>query len=154
MKTAKQIMKGKRFIKGQMDSRLPREQSDLLWEKATERLDVILKQYADLPKGVRMHTDNYIFPAAAIYLDAKGAVPADKAYEIIEAAASSNSADAGRKLAKMMKIPGMRSLFLWIWDPMTRKCSERTADSKMCSSAFHKAKLVVLGNSKVLVGRK
>lgn len=114
-------MKGKQFIKEQMDSRLPREQSDLLWEKATERLDVILKQYADLPKGVRMHTDNYIFPAAAIYLEAKEAVPADQAYAIVEESAISNSTDAGKKLAKMMKIPGMRSLFLWVWDPMTKK---------------------------------
>ena len=121
MKSAEQIMKAKGFIKKQMDSQLPKKQSDFLWEKATERLGTILNQYADLPKGVRVHTDKYIFPAAVIYLTAKGAIPSDQAYGIIEDAAISNSTDAGKKIAKMMKVPGMRSLFLWIWDPMTKK---------------------------------
>ena len=29
------------------------------------------QKYSSLPKGVRMHTDSYIFPAAAMYLSAK-----------------------------------------------------------------------------------
>ena len=38
--------------------------------------------YPNLPKGVRAHTDSFIFPAAAIYLAIKE-VDADKAFEIM-----------------------------------------------------------------------
>lgn len=121
MKTAIQLMEKKAFIKAQMDSQLTQKQSDFLWKKATRRLRSILDQYADLSGGVRMHTDNYIFPAAAIYLTAKEHISPDKAYAIIEDAAIRNSTDAGRKIAKMMRFPGMKSLFIWIWDPLTKK---------------------------------
>ena len=45
----------------------------------------------------------------------------DTAYAVIENAAIKNSSDAGRKLAKLMKLPGMKSLFVSVWDPMTKK---------------------------------
>lgn len=75
----------------------------------------------EIPKGVRGHTDNYIFPAAAIYLSAKEAVGAEKAYGIIEKAAIVRTEPVGTKLAALMRVPGMRSLFIKIWDPLTRK---------------------------------
>ena len=114
-------MKGKRFIKEQMDKQLPKSLSDEVWKKSEARLAAIMKKYSGIPAGVHTHTDNYIFPAAAIYLTLKKVTSQEKAYGVIEEAAIRNSTDAGRKIAKLMKLPGMKSLFIWIWDPMTKK---------------------------------
>ena len=121
MKTAGQIMKKKAFIKVEMDKNLPKEQSDALWDEAGRRLGEILDKYSTLPKGVRFHTDRSIFPASAIYLTLKDSVGNDTAYSIIENAAVSYTEPMGRKLAGLMRVPGMRSLFIHIWGPMTKK---------------------------------
>jgi len=39
--------------------------------------------HTDLPKCVAMHTDNYIFPAAAIYLAMKETAP-EIAYDVMK----------------------------------------------------------------------
>lgn len=121
MKTAEKILKNKKSIKTELDTRMPKAKSDALWDKAKQRLDGILNQYAEIPKGQHLHTDNYIFPAAAIYLTLKEAMDEKEAYAVIENAAIRNSAPVGKKLAKLMKLPGMKSLFIRVWDPMTRK---------------------------------
>ena len=121
MTTAEKILKKKEFIKLEADRQLPKAQSDKLWRKSTAELDKILARYAALPKGVHTHTDSSIFPTAAIYLTFKAEVGEEKAYEIIEKAAAENAGAAGRRLAKFMRIPGMPSMFIKSWDPMTRK---------------------------------
>ena len=121
MNKAERILKKKTFIKSEMDKTLPKMQSDELWRKASDRLEEILTRYESLPRGVHMHTDNYIFPSAAVYLAMKEALGKEKAYHIIENAAVSNTLPLGKKLARLMKIPGMGSLFVKVWDPLTRK---------------------------------
>ena len=121
MSKAEKIMKKKGFIKAEMDKTLPKTQSDELWQQAADKLSDILTRYESLPKGVHTHTDNFIFPSAAVYLTLKEAVGKEKAYGIIENAAIVSTKPMGRKLAKLMKIPGMSSLFIKIWDPLTRK---------------------------------
>ena len=121
MTPAEKIMKKKAFIKAEMDRQLPREQSDALWSESIGKLDEILREHADLPKGVRLHTDSYIFPSAAVYLTLIRAVGRETAYGVIENAAIASSEPMGRKLAKMMRLPGMKSLFIRIWDPLTRR---------------------------------
>ena len=119
MKTANQIMDAKMFIKAEIDKKF--SNGDELWEEAETRLESIMKKYSDLPKGVHMHTDNYIFPSAAIYLTLKEVANQEQAYEIVENAAIEHSTETGRKIAKMMSIPGMKSLFIKIWNPLTKK---------------------------------
>lgn len=121
MKTAAQIMKKNAVIKGEIKKQTSKDRADVIWSRATEKLASILEQYAELPHGVRMHTDKYIFPAAAIYLTAKEALEDSAAYRIIEDVASRYSSAAGRKLAALMRVPGMRSLFIKAWDPMARR---------------------------------
>ena len=91
----------------------------MIWSRAT-KTGFDPEQYG-LPHGVRVHTDKYIFPAAAIYLTAKEALEDSAAYRIIEEVASRYSSAAGRKLAALMRIPGMRSLFIKAWDPIARR---------------------------------
>ena len=114
-------MKSKQSFKAEMDHQRPKTTSDTMWEKAEGRLSEIMEQYKKIPKGVHIHTDNYIFPAAAIYLTIKEETDEQTAYAVIENAAIRNTLAAGRMLAKLMKIPGMKSLFVKAWDPMTRK---------------------------------
>lgn len=121
MRTAKQIMRSKRFIKKEMDRYLPGKQSDALWKRSTERLAELLERYAYLPKAVHGHTDRYIFPSAAIYLCAKEELGGNVAYRIIEDAAVSMTTAAGEKLSALMRLPGMSDLFVQMWDPMTKK---------------------------------
>lgn len=119
MKTAEQIMRKKASIKAELDKRTP--QSDALWKRATEKLDTILTRYSSLPKGVRMHTDSRIFPSASIYLTVKDEIGEAAAFQVIEKAAARNCEGIAAKLRRLMKLPGMRGLFISLWDPMTKK---------------------------------
>ena len=130
MTKAQKIMKKKAFIREEMEKQLTEKQSEYLWRKATKRLNDILKEYEALPKGVRTHTDQFIFPAAAIYLTAKEHIPAKKAYSIIENAAVTSTTAMGEKLAKLMKIPGMCRLFISLWNPISRKMFGETCGFK------------------------
>ena len=123
MKTAAQIMntKKKAFIRAEIENLLPKAQADALWQRATEKLTSILTRYADLPKGVRRHTDTRIFPSAAIYLTAKETLGEKTAFALIENAAIALTCSTGKKLARVLRLPGMRSLFIRVWDPLTRK---------------------------------
>ena len=121
MKTAAQIMKKKAAIRAELEKHLPKAEADALWLQATDRLSVILTRYADLPKAMRFHTESRIFPSAAIYLTAKERLGEKTAFSIVENAAIELTDQLGKKLARMMRLPGMRSLFVRIWDPLVRK---------------------------------
>ncbi len=120
MKTAKELMKKKTFIKAEMDKVMSGEESDKMWKKSGLRLQLILNKYGELPAGVQSHTDS-IFPAAAVYLTVKEKYGNDIAYRIIEDGAVNSCAKIQPKLAKIMKLPGMAGLFVKMWDPMTKK---------------------------------
>ena len=119
--TAKQILQKKGAFKAEMDRMMPRGQSNALWQKGEERLDRILQRYSSLPKGMQIHTRDRIFPAAAIYLTLKDELGQEKAYKVIEDAAVKGCAEIAKKLRKLMKVPGMRGLFVAAWDPLTKK---------------------------------
>ena len=121
MKTAEKIMRKKTAIKDEMDKSLPKAQSDSLWRQATVRLDEYLNRYSDLTKGVRLHTDNKILPMAAVYLTLKDVTGQETAYKIVEDAAINKCAGIEKTLRRLTKLPGMRSLFIKIWDPLTKK---------------------------------
>ncbi len=118
---AEQIMSKKGFIKAEMDKVFPKEQSDRLWNDATVKLSEYLRKYESLPKGVHTHTDSRIFPSSAIYLTIKPILGEDAAYKVIEDAAIAGCIGIQAKLARLMRVPGMKSLFVKIWDPMTKK---------------------------------
>ena len=121
MQSASQIMKKKAAMRAELEKHLPKEEADALWLQATERLSAILTRYADLPRAMRFHTEDRIFPSAAIYLTAKERLGEKTAFSIVENAAIELTDQLGKKLARMMRLPGMRSLFVRIWDPLVRK---------------------------------
>ena len=120
-KSAAQIMKKKAFIRARIERQMGKAQADMLWRQATERLSSIMARYDNLPAGTRPHTDARIFPSAAIYLTAKERLGEKAALGLIEDAAVELTAGYAKKLAGLMRLPGMRSLFIRIWDPLTRR---------------------------------
>ena len=129
MKKTEKTMKGKRAFKEKMDERLSKADSDKAWKNAYEKLDKIYLEHADLPKGVSAHTDDFIFPAAAIYLAIKEVAP-DKAFEIMRDVMRERTEKIGKMLGKMTVIPGFKSFFLKMWDVMSHKMFGPTAGFK------------------------
>ncbi len=121
MKSAAQIMEKKAAMRAELEKHLPKDEADALWLQAAERLSGILTRYADLPKAMRFHTEDRILPSAAIYLTAKERLGEETAFSIVENAAIELTDQLGKKLARMMRLPGMRSLFVRVWDPLVRK---------------------------------
>ena len=121
MISSQKIMKKKGRFKAEIDRRLPKAQSDALWQKATDRLAALLEQYSSLSDGVRFHTENKIFPAAAIYLTLKESIGQSEAYQVMENATFKTADAAAKKLKALLRLPGIRSLFVKMWDPLTRK---------------------------------
>ena len=121
MDKAEKILNRKTFIREEMEKSLPKKQCDELWQLSAGKLAEILSRYSSLPKGVRIHTDNFIFPSAAIYLTVREAVGNEAAFGMIENAAVTHCEPMGRKLSGLMKVPWMPGLFIRIWDPMTKK---------------------------------
>ena len=108
-------------MRAEVEKHLPKVEADVLWQQATEKLAFILARYTGLPNGMRFHTEARIFPSAAIYLTAKERLGQKTAVSIVENAAIDLTDNMGKKLARLMRLPGMRSLFVRIWDPLVRK---------------------------------
>ncbi len=121
MKKAAQIMKKKIALRAEVEKHLPKDEAEALWLQAAERLSAILTRYANLPRAMRFHTESRIFPSAAVYLTAKERLGEKTAFSIVENAAIALTDQLGKKLARLMRLPGMRSLFVRIWDPLVRK---------------------------------
>ncbi|MBO6140453.1 MAG: L-2-amino-thiazoline-4-carboxylic acid hydrolase [Ruminococcus sp.] len=120
MKSAIKILNTKKEYREEVGNVLDKEQCEKLWRRAASRLNSYLEKYESLPEGVHSHTDEKIFPAAAMYLTAKEFMTEEQAYAVIENAAVKICAKA-KPLKTIMKIPFMPSLFIKMWDPMTKK---------------------------------
>ncbi len=120
MSRAAEILSKKQFFKDGMAEKMTAEEIERVWNDAVGRLDQMYDTHPDLPKGVRMHTDNYIFPTAAVYLALKQEKP-DVAYEIIEETMRIRASGMGASIQKMSKIPGFKTFFLKLWDPVSHK---------------------------------
>lgn len=120
MADIEKVMKGKKSFKKEMDRRLSKADSNKAWQDAHSRLAKIHAAYPNLPKGVRSHTDTYIFPAAAIYFSIKEVAP-DEAFDIMRDVMRTSTEKIGKMLGRMTKIPGFKRFFLKGWDVMSHK---------------------------------
>ena len=68
MKSAIEILNSKKEYREEVGMILDKEQCEALWHRAASRLNSYLEKYESLPEGVHSHTDEKIFPAAAMYL--------------------------------------------------------------------------------------
>ena len=121
MRSAAKIMSKKKAYREELEKILDKEECEKLWRKAVSRLNSIFERYDDLSEGVRSHTDSSIFPAAALYITAKEYIGEQRAYKLIEDISVNICAKANLPISRMMRIPFMPSLFVKMWDPMTKK---------------------------------
>ncbi|WP_051563480.1 L-2-amino-thiazoline-4-carboxylic acid hydrolase [Butyrivibrio sp. LB2008] len=120
MMTVEKAMKGMDFIKSEVYKEFAQSDADEIWKNATDKLEKIMTEHSNLPKGVAAHTDRVIFPAAALYLSMKEK-DADKAFEVIRVAMKNKSEQSGASLARAAKFPGFTRFFLAMWGPVARK---------------------------------
>ncbi len=119
-------MKGKKAFKDEIITRLSLTECKKIWYDAHKRLYRMYSDHQDLPKGVAMHTDGFIFPAASIYLAMKEVDP-DMAYDVMKKIMAEKSTKTGQKIAKCCKIPGFKKFFLKMWDSLSHKMFGETA---------------------------
>ena len=122
-------MKGKKAFMVEITKRLSSSESEKIWRDAHKRLYKMYAEHQDLPKGVAMHTDSFIFPAAAIYLAMK-AVDPNMAYDVMKKTMAEKSTKTGQSIAKWCRIPGFRKFFLGMWDSVSHKMFGETAGFK------------------------
>jgi hypothetical protein len=127
-KTVK-TMKDKIAFKREIANRLSQEECEGIWHDAHKRLYKMYEEHMDLPKGIAMHTDSFIFPAAAIYLAIKE-VDKDMAYDVMKKIMAEKSTKSGQNIAKLCKIPGFKRFFLGMWDSLSHKMFGETAGFK------------------------
>ena len=118
-KTVK-TMKGKTAFKYEIAERMSEAECDSIWRDAHKRLYKMYAEHSDLSKGVAMHTDSFIFPAAAIYMSMKE-VDKVMAYDVMKKVMAEKSIKTGQSIAKLCKIPGFNKFFLGMWDSLSHK---------------------------------
>ena len=129
MRKAEKVLKSKKFIKADIEGTLSSGEAQKAWDRAKELLQKMYDEHEGLPKGVAAHTDQMIFPAAAIYLALKEVAP-DKAYDIMKESMKKQAMGAGQSYAKMAKIPGFKKFFLGLFGSMSRKMFGESAGFK------------------------
>ncbi len=122
-------MKGKSAFKDEIVKRLSQAECEKIWRDAHKRLYKMYADHGDLSKGVAMHTDSFIFPAAAIYLAMKEVDPG-MAYDVMKKIMAEKSGKTGKMLAKFCRVPGFKKFFLGMWDSMSHKMFGETAGFK------------------------
>ncbi len=114
------VMKSKKVFREEISKRMSAADKEKVWRDAHKRLYKMYMEHRDLPKGVSMHTDSFIFPAAAIYLAMKE-IDSDVAYDVMKKVMAEKSDNMGKMLAKCCKLPEFKTFFLRMWDPMSHK---------------------------------
>ena len=97
MRNIKKTMESKKAIKAFIDERLSETDARKVWDMAHINLEKIYSAYRDVPKKVAVHTDDFIFPAVAIYRALKKYAP-DEAYDVLKDSMRQISQERGRKL--------------------------------------------------------
>ena len=113
-------LKGKKVFKDEIAIKLSPAESEKIWRDAHKKLYRMYDEHQDLSKGVAMHTDGFIFPAAAIYLATKEVDPTI-AYDVMKKIMAEKSKKTGQMIAKCCKIPGFKKYFLNMWDSLSHK---------------------------------
>lgn len=111
----------KQGIKENLIAEVGADEAEKIWSRAKDILKDIEAKYPNLSKGEQMHAA-YIFPSAAIHLairERKGDTALG--YKVISEYSWAKSRKMGGMLKKMSRIPGFKSLFVKMWDPISRK---------------------------------
>ncbi len=123
---ATKVLKRKTIFKTEIANNFSVEDTETIWHDAHIRLQKMYDSHANLSDGVKKHTDNFIFPAAAIYLAIKEK-DSEKAFSIMQKVMKEKALQSGKGFARFVKMPFGRRLFLKMWDSISHKMFGETA---------------------------
>ncbi len=127
------------YLLGELRKKLGQQQTDVLTHDAADLCNAFCDQYKDLPKKEKLHTEQMIFPRAALYLQMLRYLPREEAIGLIEDAVRIGVEPDRKRLNWATKIPFVRPLFFkifpWLMNTLFNeesgfKTAELEADSR------------------------
>ena len=106
------------YLLGELRKELGKEQTDVLINDAAKLCTELCDQYKDLPKKEKIHTEQLIFPRAAIYLQMIKYISREEAISLIEKSVRIGVEPDRKRLHAATKIPIIRPLFFKIFHKM------------------------------------
>lgn len=106
------------YLLGELRTKLGKEQTDVLVNDAVKLCNELCDQYKNLPKKEKLHTEQMIFPRAAIYLQMIKYIPHEEAIGLIEESVRIGVEPDRNRLHIATKLPLIRPLFFKIFHKM------------------------------------
>lgn len=106
------------FLLGELRKKFGREQTDVLVNDAVKLCNELCDQYKNLPKKEKLHTEQMIFPRAAIYLQMIKYISREEAISLIEESVRIGVEPDRNRLHIATKLPFIRPLFFKIFHKM------------------------------------
>ena len=106
------------YLLGELRKKLGAQQTDALVNDAVTLCNELCGKYKDLPKKERLHTEQMIFPRAAIYLQMIKYISQEEAISLIEESVRIGVEPDRNRLHIATKLPFIRPLFFKIFHKM------------------------------------
>ena len=106
------------YLLGELRKKLGKEQTDVLVNDAVKLCNEVCDQYKNLPKKEKLHTEQMIFPRAAIYLQMIKYISREEAISLIEESVRIGVEPDRNRLHIATKLPFIRPLFFKIFHKM------------------------------------
>ena len=106
------------YLLGELRKKIGKEQTNILLDDAVTLCNELCGKYKDLPKKEKLHTEQMIFPRAAIYLQMIKYIPQEEAIGLIEESVRIGVEPDRKRLHIATKIPFVRPLFFKIFHKM------------------------------------
>lgn len=106
------------YLLGELRKKLGKEQTDILVNDAVKLCNELCDQYKDLTKKEKLHTEQMIFPRAAIYLQMIKYISHEEAIGMIEESVRIGVEPDRNRLHAATKLPFIRTLFFKIFHKM------------------------------------
>ena len=106
------------YLLGELRKKLGKEQTDALVNDAVKLCNELCDQYKNLPKKEKLHTEQMIFPRAAIYLQMIKYISREEAIGLIEESVRIGVEPDRNRLHIATKLPFIRPLFFKFFHKM------------------------------------
>lgn len=106
------------YLLGELRKKLGEEQTDALVNDAVKLCNELCDKYKGLPKKEKIHTEQMIFPRAAIYLQMIKYISREEAIGLIEESVRIGVEPDRNRLNAITKLPFIRPLFFKIFHKM------------------------------------
>lgn len=106
------------YLLGELRKKLGKEQTDVLVDDTVKLCNELCNKYKNLPKKEKLHTEQMIFPRAAIYLQMIKYISREEAISLIEESVRIGVEPDRKRLHIATKFPFIRPLFFKIFHKM------------------------------------